>query len=214
MSLDHWLINLGYTLVAISFLVRDMVYLRTLAIIAGTMLALSATLAGNWPPVFWNSLFTAINVGRLAHMYLAERAVHLSDEETELYDTIFREMTRLEFLKLLRAGRWVSGLPGTVLATQGQPLSDVTLISSGEAGVEVDGHHVAELRDGHWVGEMSFVTNQPASATVTLAKPTRYLTWPKDSLTALFRRNPTLKLVVTHVMSAELSRKLTRSAQR
>lgn len=214
MGLSWWLVNLGYALVALSFLVHDMVWLRAIAIVAGVLLTVASAVVGDWSPAFWNALFTAINLGWLTHLYLGERAVHFSDEERALYESIFAGMTRQEFLRLLRAGHWVRGEPGTLLAQEGQPLAQLVLLGAGAAKVEVGGKPMAELRDGHWVGEMSFLTRQPASATVTLTQATRYLVWSQEELAALFRRSPSMRLVVTQAMSGDLSRKLSRASQR
>lgn len=214
MGTDWWLVNGGYALVALSFLVRDLVWLRGIAIIAGVLLVLASLAGGDWAPAFWNALFTAINLGWLTHLYLGERRVRFDDEERALYETIFAGMTRLEFQRLLRAGRWVEGAAGAVLAREGEPLPELALLARGAARVEIGGRPMAELRDGHWIGEMSFLTRQPASATVTLSQPTRYLAWSQPELAALFRGNPSMRLVVTQALSGELSRKLSRASLR
>lgn len=213
MSTSFWLVNFGYALVAASFLVRDIVYLRALAIVAGILLTAASLAAGEASPAFWNALFTLINLGWLTRLYLVERRVQLRGEEQRLYETTFAAMTRDEFRRLLRVGRWIDGAAGDRLVRQGETPSDLILIGHGRAMVETDGRPVAELQDGHWVGEMSFVTQQPASATVRLTQATRYLSWPQERLTALFRQEPSLKLLLVQVVSGELSRKLQQLAR-
>jgi len=213
MSTSFWLVNLGYAIVAASFLVRDIVYLRALAIVAGILLTVASLAAGDASPAFWNALFTLINLAWLTRLYLIERRVQLRGEEQRLYETTFAAMTRAEFLRFLRAGRWVDGAAGDLLVRQGETPSALILIDHGRAMVEADGQAVAELQDGHWVGEMSFVTQQPASATVRLTQAARYLSWPSERLSALFRQEPSLKLMLMQVVSGELSRKLQRAAK-
>ena len=47
---------------------------------------------------------------------------------------------------------------------------------------------------------------QAATATVLAARPTRYLTWPKDALRKMLRRNPTVAMKT--VLSMDLMKKL------
>ncbi|HSW15060.1 MAG TPA: cyclic nucleotide-binding domain-containing protein [Solimonas sp.] len=208
MSTSLWLVNLGYAVVAVSFLVRDIVYLRTIAVLAGILLTIASIGTGDPWPAFWNALFTLINLAWLARLYLLERRVQLNGEELRLYETTFAALGSAECLRLLRAGRWVDGAAGELLTKQGETTGALMLISHGSAMVEANGEPLAELCDGQWVGEMSFVTQQPASANVRLTQATRYLSWSRERLTGLFQREPSLKLVLMQVVSGELSRKL------
>ena len=69
------------------------------------------------------------------------------------------------------------------------------------------------MRDGQFIGEMSFVTGQTASATVTATEPTRCLIWKIDRLGQLLQRNPSLKYGMLAVMGADMSRKLREPAK-
>ncbi len=45
-------------------------------------------------------------------------------------------------------------------------------------------------------------------ATVTVTRPTRYLEWPKEPLSGLMTRNPTMDVAMKSVFSIDLKRKL------
>ena len=66
------------------------------------------------------------------------------------------------------------------------------------------------MKDGNLIGEVSFINEGPATATVRAMEPTRYLSWSKQDLRGLLMRNPTMKFAMDTVFSKELSRKLAR----
>lgn len=208
--------NLLYVLIAASYLVRDILFLRYLSIGASCASITYNSLAFAHPnrlPIFWNSLFIVVNIVQLVILYRERRVVDFSDRERELYETVFRSFTPVEFMKLLRIGRWKEVPAGEVLAREGQQLPEVMLLYNGHASITVAGKTVAQVKDGHLIGEMSFLTDEPASATVTAATPTIYLGWPKLELRRLLDRNPTLRLNLHGVIGADMAHKLRAAEQ-
>ena len=210
-----WLPHVAYGIGALSFVLRELFWLRCISILSSTILITSAVLLQpRWgATAFWHGIFITIHVTNMSITLYGEKAAKFSDRELELYETLFRSLTKLEFMKLLRISNWRQLPPESVLARQGEAVPELMLISNGAAKVEIDGRQVAELRDGQLVGEMSFVTGGPATATVTTTETTQLLGFPKDELQGLLRRNPTLRYRIGTVLSAEISRKLIRSSQ-
>ena len=211
-----WLTHFAYAIGALSFILRELFWLRCVSIVSSAGLITGTLLVQErWhATVFWHSLFITIHLTNIAITLYGEKSAHFDEREKELYETLFRPLTKLEFMKLLRAGAWLDAAPGIVLARQGEPVQDLMLISNGAAKVEIDARPVAELRDGQLVGEMSFITGGPATATVTATEPTQYLAWPKEKLHELLRRNPTMRYRLGTVLSTEVSRKLVSSSKR
>ena len=142
--------------------------------------------------------------------YLMERsAIHFSDDERELYETIFKGFAPVEFMKLMRIAEWRDADQGAVFATEGRPVDGLRLLFSGEVNVERDGRKIGSASDGALVGEMSFIQGGDASATVTTTVPCRYIFWSEKALRGLLRRNPNIDIAMQHVFSLDLTRKLT-----
>jgi CRP-like cAMP-binding protein len=141
------------------------------------------------------------------------RGVSFSEEEQELYETLFQRFSPVEFMRLLRVGRWVDADAGAVLTVQGEPVDDLILISSGRASVDVGGACVAHLRAGEFVGEMSLVTGEVATATVRADEHIRYLAWQKAALDRLLTRYASMRFAMQAVVSADLTRKLMRERE-
>lgn len=150
-----------------------------------------------------------MNAARLIALYIERRSISFSEEEQELYRTIFQRFDPVKFLKLMRLGEWGTAKPGVEVATQGEALHDLKLIYNGEVAVEQDGNEIAQSRDGTLVGEMSFIQGGYATATVRALRPTCYVSWPKDELRKLLKRNPTMDLAMQTVFSVDLMHKLT-----
>jgi CRP-like cAMP-binding protein len=78
--------------------------------------------------------------------------------------------------------------------------------------VETNGTEVVRLRDGNFIGEVSFITGGAATATVRALQPTRYIAWPKDKISKLLNRNPSMRIAMQSMLSTDLSKKLMRRA--
>ena len=79
------------------------------------------------------------------------------------------------------------------------------MIYSGRVEISVRGKKITELRDGQFIGEMSFLTNQPASATVRTVLPTKYILWKQKDLKDLVSRNPAIVFSLQAAMGAQMS---------
>ena len=93
-------------------------------------------------------------------------------------------------------------------AIEKQSLNAVMLIYNGLVGVETNGKEVARLKDGNFIGELSFITGGEATATVRALMPTRYIAWPKEAISQLLNRNPSMRFAMQSMLSTDLSKKL------
>ena len=202
--------HLSFGFTALSFLMRDMILLRGLAIVSGVLGVAYNYYAFDepWLVIFWLTVFLLINVVRVVMLILERRSVSFSEEQRELYQTIFRQFAPVEFMKIMRLARWQDCAEGAILAEQGAVLDELKLIYNGEVAVERGGRQVARSRDGTLIGEISYVSQGAATATVRAVRPTRYLAWPVDDLRRLLKRNPTMDIAMGTVFHADLARKL------
>jgi CRP-like cAMP-binding protein len=202
--------HLAFGLIAISFLFRDIFWLRVLSI-AASVAAIAYQFSGpvaDWIVVGWNIFFILVNAIWIGVLLWERRGVRFSDEELELYETVFSTMTPVAFMKLLRIATWQNADAGRVWTIEGQPVTHVTLIYNGRARVLQGSKTVAELGDGQFTGEISFLKEQPATATVVVSQATRYLEWDKAGLHALLDRNPALRAPLEAIFTTDLAEKL------
>lgn len=199
-----------------AYLLKDILWLRVLTIfacIAGIIFNYFVAAQPLWAVIYWNLVFILINVVQITIIVKERSGVRFTDEEKELYETLFKNFAPFEFMKLLRLGTWADAKDGQVLAEAQKTLDRVMLIYNGLVSVEAGGEEIAQLRDGSWVGEMSLVRDGVASATVRAIRPTRYLSWAKADIRHLMRRNPNMKYAMESVLTADLVKKLTPPSQ-
>lgn len=108
----------------------------------------------------------------------------------------------------LRPRRFPSG--GIVLQ-QGQFSTELHIIRSGVVRVRSSDSlgqisELAQLGPGQFVGEMSLLTGQPHSATVTAISPTESLVLGRDDFLALLGDSPRLAQNISRVLSERLTR--------
>lgn len=200
-------------LTAIAYLVKDILWLRLLTVAAcvcGILFNYLVPATPLWEVIYWNLAFMAINVVQIAIIFRERSRVQFTEEERELYETLFKDFAPFEFMKLLRVGRWREAKTDTVLAAEGQDLKHVMLIYNGLVQVEVRGQKLAQLKDGSFIGEISFIAGGAATATVRAVETTRYLAWTKQDLTDLLDRNPSMRFAMQTVFSTDLTKKLIR----
>ena len=215
MLLGHLAGHLASVLTMVAYLLKDILWLRLLTILscfAGIAFNYFVPATPLWTVIYWNLLFAAINIVQIGIIIKERSGIHFTEEEKELHDTLFKHFAPFEFMKLLRIGKWSRAKAGQVLAVEQQPVDSVMLIYNGRLSVELKGKEVAQLKDGNFIGEMSFITGGVATATVRALEPTRYLSWPKIEIDKLLKRNPSMQSAMQGMLSTDLSKKLARRA--
>lgn len=200
--------HLAFGLIAFSFLVKDIFWLRIVSIAASLFSVLYnyiIPVEPMWLAINWNFVFIVVNLYHIAVILYEKREVKMDDKNEELYNTLFSEMTPVEYLKISRAAEWITLKPGQRLITQGMPVPDLYLIYNGTVDVAVDGGWVAELKDGQFVGEMSFLTEKVATASCIVKYESQCLVWKQKEFKNLLKRNPSLYFTIQSVLSAQVS---------
>lgn len=208
--------HLAFGLIAFSFLVKDIFWLRIVSIAASLFSVLYNYIIPAepmWLAINWNFVFIAVNLYHIAVILYEKREVKMDDKNQELYDTLFKEMTPVEYLKISRAAKWELVKAGQRIITQGMPVPDLYLIYNGTVDVLVDNEQIAELKDGEFVGEMSFLTEKVATATCKVKYDAQCLVWKQKEFKELLKRNPSLYFTIQSVLSSQVSDKLVKSTK-
>lgn len=207
----EWFSHIASGLTVVAYLVKDILWLRLLAVLScffGIAYGYFYHSGPQWVLIGWNIVFIVINVVQISLILRERSGVSFSEEEQELYETMFQSFAPFEFMKLLRIGNWSDAKVGDVLAIEDQPIDRVMLIYNGAVNVESKGEQVAQLKDGSFIGEISFIRGGAATATIRAAEATRLLSWSKESLKQLLNRNPSMRSAMQAVLSTDLTKKL------
>tara|TARA_R100000278_G_scaffold103106_1_gene79535 strand:+ start:431 stop:1084 length:654 start_codon:yes stop_codon:yes gene_type:complete len=209
--------HLAFGLIAFSFLVKDILYLRLLSILASLFSVFynyTIPLEPMWLAINWNLIFVMVNLYHVAMLIYEKRPVHMEPKDKELYETMFKEMTPVEYLKITKIAEWKKLGVGTKIITQDARVFDLNLIYNGTVEVQVDGKTVAELKDGEFVGEMSFLTEQSATATCIVKHETELLVWKQKQFKDLLKRNPSLYFTIQSLLSTQVSSNLVSTSKK
>ena len=199
--------HLAFGLIAFSFLVKDILWLRILSIVASLFSVFYNWVIPPdpmWIPIGWNFVFVGLNLYHIAVIIYEKRPVDMSPKHRELYETMFKEMTPVEFLKITKIADWVQFKAGEVITQQDHAVETLNLIYNGTVDVAVGTEKVAELKDGQFVGEMSFLTEKPATATCIVKHDTELLVWKQQQFKDLLKRNPSLYYSIQSLLSNQL----------
>ena len=128
----------------------------------------------------------------------------MNPKDKELYETQFKDLSPVEYLKISKVAEWKTYSCGEKIITQDTPVTDLVLIYNGTVDVAVDNKAVAQLKEGQFVGEMSFLTEKPATATCIAKHDTECLVWKQPEFKELLKRNPSLYYTIQSLLSNQL----------
>ena len=205
--------HLAFGLIAFSFLVKDIMYLRVLSILASLFsvfynFAIPDT--PMWLAINWNLVFVTVNVYHIAVLIYEKRPVKMKPKDRELYETLFKDLSPVEYLKISKAAKWKKFKSGQKVIVESKPVKDLILIYNGTVDVVVDKKKVVELKDGQFVGEMSFLTGKDATATCIVKHDTECLVWKQPEFKSLLQRNPSLYYTIQSLLSSQISDAVTK----
>ena len=206
--------HLAFGLIAFSFLVKDILWLRIVSIVASLFSVFYNWVIPAepmWIPIGWNFVFVLLNLYHIAIIIYEKRPVDMSPKHKELYETMFKNMTPVEFLKITKIADWVQFKSNELITQKGHSVPTLNLIYNGTVDVLVEDKKVAELKDGQFVGEMSFLTEKPATATCLVKHDTECLVWKQEQFKDLLKRNPSLYFTIQSLLSAQVSSALVSS---
>lgn len=193
-----------------AYLVKDIIWLRTLTIVSAATWLLYLFSGSHilWLAAFWNAAFIVVNLGRISLEMRERFSVKLSPEERDVYAATFANLSPVEFHKLLAVGKWMTVGYGKNLTEQGKPVENVMLVYRGMAAVLVNGTLARYVAPWEFVGEVSFLTSDKASATVTATEEMRVLAWPHKELQKFLNTHLTVRFAMRAIMSENLAKKL------
>jgi CRP-like cAMP-binding protein len=108
----------------------------------------------------------------------------------------------------MRIAKWNTASHGTVLIEQNTHIDSLLLLFSGSAVVDVNGKIVAGIREGSFMGEMSFITGNVTTAKVVADTQIRYLTFGKDELLNVMKKHKEVDDGMKSIFNIDLINKL------
>ena len=196
--------HIAYVFLIISMMMRTMHWLRIFAVAAGSISAIYYFILADYVSVFWESLFSFVNVIQLSLLAIENRRGKFTEDEQLFFESVLRNVERAHARKLIKTGRWHEADIDAVLVTQNTWPNGLKFIVSGHAKVLLDDKQIAFVGPGDFLGEMSYLTGKAASATAVAVTPVRYLLFERRRLESELEKHSSLR----HALEAGFNRNL------
>jgi len=198
------------TLYVISYMLTSMIWLRVLAIVAAasTVPYFYFQVEPLWSALFWQGCFLAVNLVNLLILLYRMRATHFDDEEQLAYEIKFSDLKPHEARPIFKVAERLSVPAGSQLLKEGERNDKLFLILEGDCRINKGGAEVALLQPGHFVGELSFLSDDIVSADVFATEDVRLMAWDKSRLGPLFKQHALYESYFYSLCSIDIAGKL------
>ncbi len=179
-----------------------------LNIAAATCVLISLTAAFNLSSALIQICWIAISAGGIVRLYVILHGLRFTPEEADFIASKMPHLHKHRARKFLDNGIWVTGKPGTQLTQEEIPVDELIYMADGEADVTLGGHVIGQCVGGDYIGEITSLGGEPASATVTLTKPSRYFCIKASRVRELVCKTPELREALAVSFAAATGSKL------
>ncbi len=195
-----------------AYLLGNILWLRILLVVAALFYIFSGVSLGITSMVGWNTAYLLINAYHVVLLLLEKSTINLPDNTKDIYQRIFSSMSTREFKKLITVNP-MNAAKNDTLIVQGETTDKLFIIIKGEVQVSRSGQLIAVLVPGDLIGEMSFMSSEPASANAVATDHVQYTFWSHEDLEKLKHKNCAVYNKFISIIGRDLVRKLNRKNQ-
>jgi len=196
--------HISYVLLITSMLMRRMVWLRTIAVAAGSFSSFYYITIFDYVSAFWEGVFTLVNLAQLAIIAFENRKARFTAEEQLFIDVALQHVDQAHCRRVVRLGNWIDEADSVVLITEDTAPDLLYFVVNGTARVDRHGQQVGIVGPGDFLGEMSYLTGKKATATVTTVTPMRFLVFDRAQLRSYLVKFPEVR----HALESGFNRNL------
>ena len=205
--MSYFIQHLGYIFTFLAISIKDVLWLRIVLAIAQTLLGIYQWMENRMDVVVWNSIFTIINCYHIYKIKDERTPIKIPDEIKDIYINMFKNFTTKEFINFWNLGDYKI-IKNSQIVFEGKKQEHLLLILSGEASVIKENKVINTLGRGKFVGEMSLITNEPASADIISKNEIKYIMWDQQMLKHFEQTNKDLWIKLHNILSKDLIDKI------
>lgn len=215
-SFGNTLGHLSYLVLGLSYWLTNIYWLRVAAIIGSAIEIVYFTYTGGDIVVGmgWTVVFIAINAFHLVLLTRERLSLRLPEADAPLLRESLSGLSDAQIAKLLRAADWKDCPAGEILTRQDAPVDSLFFLCRGRANVEVSGKFITYLEKGTFIGEIAYLTGNPATATVTVEEPSRLLAFSKMKMARVVASDEQISGIVYQLLGRDLAMKMRRTNTR
>lgn len=209
---DRMFSHLPYMLLILSMLMRSMVWLRIIAVTSGVAkIGFRVFFVFEPISILWETVFVLVNLGQLLLIWYYERHHRFSEDARRFAESMPSGADRRAIKRLLDLSETEEHAPDAQLTREGQTVPRLMFLADGVVKIERGGTIIAVCGPGDYVGELSFLSGNPASATAIVVKPARLIAFDQKRLAAATRKDTQLRRTLESALNQNLAGKLVRS---
>ncbi|MES2698254.1 MAG: cyclic nucleotide-binding domain-containing protein [Pseudomonadota bacterium] len=184
--------------------------LHVLGAVAGILMAIAFAMPMDLPWLAWGAAFAFVNLAQLVRIAHNNRRNFMTAEQRELIEQVLEVREPAQQRDLLGVISWRDAKPSEVLMWQGQKAPPLLYMAQGRAAVEHDGIELGNCLAGDFMGEMSLISGERATATVTVAEQARVAEFDRERLLHLSSEMPELRRSLDQTFNRGLTAKIRR----
>lgn len=162
-----------------------------------------------WPAIWASAATGSANVIGLGSLLLRKSRLAIPRRFVDIYDH-FDTLPPGDFRKLMRLARRRTRPAGYQMTHQNVDVEILYYVISGTIRIEKFGNAFT-MPEGSFVGEVSFLTGNPASASTYLDQEGDVLEWDVDALKRRADRDARFRLALDAVITLDLAQKVARA---
>lgn len=213
LSLSSLLIVGAVGTYVLGFLFRSPIYIRLLVVLGSVFYAWYYWVAG--PEPLWDAIFGSALVAVASAQGVIQLAWSKSPSSVRKENRqIFQLMPSIEpglFNKLMKSAKVLTVETPTILTREGARPEALWFLLAGEVVLERNTQSSVSFGKAAFIGELAWMLNDTASATVVAQPGARLIRWNHDDLCNLVKRSPRLEMALNAAIAHDIARKLASS---
>ena len=213
MDIGSLLLNIGFLLNLIALAFREILWIRILLTLGYFLRFITQSiLEQNMNSSFWMIVFVIINLYQIIRIINERRKRYIEPKIFDIYETVFNSLSTFEFLTFWKMGIIKNVEGGSVIIQKDDKLKSILLLINGKVNVKSNGHTIAYLPRGSFIGEISYITKEGASADVIADGDATYIEWTNKELKTIQLNNKIFWTKIQNILLKDLIIKLKRSS--
>ena len=190
-----------------AYISRSILWLRILLVCAAITYIVSGISLGVASMIGWNSAYLLINLYHIAFLLLDKITINLPRETVGIYHRYFSTLSTREFKKLIMNNGFRTFQDIDIIRELEIP-DKLFIVLRGKVNIIKDEKTIATLGAGDFIGEMSFLSREPASASAYAENFVQCAYWTHDDLEKLKLNNSASYQKFVAIVGCDLVRKL------
>ena len=212
MDIGTILLNIGFTLNFIALAFREILWIRVLLTLGYLLRFITQYIyEGNINTSIWMIVFVLINLVQIIIIVNERRKRYIEPKIFDIYESVFKGLTSYEFLKFWKTGEIKHVPKDSKIIIKDNQLDSIILLLNGKVKVQKEGSHITYLPRGSFLGEMSFITKEKASADVISQEDVSYIEWTNHELFKIKENNRVFWTKIQNILLNDLIVKIKRT---